>query len=135
MSRPLIILTTKANRETAARWCMNAPVGTRVEFAECRRTDDQNAKMWACLTELARKRPFHNGVKMSPDTYKGMFMHALGHETRFIPTMDGDGVFPLGMRSSRLTIPEMSDLLELLHVFAAREGVPFSNPSEKQETA
>jgi hypothetical protein len=32
-------------------------------------------------------------------------------------------VFPLGFRSSRLTIPEMSDLLELLHAFAAREGV------------
>jgi hypothetical protein len=39
--------------------------------------------------------------------------------------MDGDGVFPLGMRSSRLTIPEMSDLIELLHLFAAREGVTF----------
>jgi hypothetical protein len=52
-----------------------------------------------------------------------MLMHALGHETRFIPTLDGDGVFPLGFRSSRLTIPEMSDLLELLHAFAAREGV------------
>ena len=123
MSRPLVILNTKANRQTAANWCLNAPEGTQVEFRERRRTDDQNAKMWACLTELTRKRPFHNGVKMSPDTYKCMFMHALGHETRFVPTLDGDGVFPLGMRSSRLTIPEMSDLLELLHAFAAREGV------------
>jgi hypothetical protein len=123
VSRPLVILNTKANRQTAANWCMNAPEGTQVEFRERLRTDDQNRKMWASLTDLARQRPFHNGVKMSPDTYKAMLMHALGHETRFIPTLDGDGVFPLGFRSSRLTIPEMSDLLELLQAFAAREGV------------
>jgi hypothetical protein len=123
MPRPLIILNTTANREAAAKWCRTAPDGTQVEFREKRRTDDQNRLMWAELTTLARLRPYHNGVRMSPDTYKCMFMHALGHETRFIPTMDGDGVFPLGMRSSRLTIPEMSDLIELLNAFAAREGV------------
>ena len=130
MSRPLVILNTQANRRTASNWCLNAPEGTQVEFRERRRTDDQNAKMWACLTDLTRKRPFHNGVKMSPDTYKCMLMHALGHETRFIPTLDGDGVFPLGMRSSRLTIPEMSDLIELLHAFAAREGVALSRQEQ-----
>jgi hypothetical protein len=123
MSRPLIILNTPASREAAAKWCRTAPDGTQVEFREKRRTDDQNRLMWAELTTLARLRPYHNGVRMSPDTYKCMFMQALGHETRFIPTMDGDGVFPLGMRSSRLTIPEMSDLIELLNAFAAREGV------------
>ena len=131
MSRPLVILNTKANRETASKWCLNAPDGTQVEFRERRRTDDQNRLMWVELTTLARKRPFHNGVRMSPDTYKCMFMHALGHETRFVPTLDGDGVFPLGMRSSRLTIPEMSDLIELLYAFAAREGVVF----EREEAA
>jgi len=131
MPRPLVNLTTKANRQTAANWCMNAPDGTQVEFREKRRTDDQNRLMWVELTTLARKRPLHNGVKMSPDTYKCMFMQALGHETRFIPTMDGDGVFPLGMRSSRLTIPEMSDLIELLNAFAAREGVTL----EREEAA
>ena len=131
MPRPLINLITKADRQQAANWCLNAPDGTQVEFREKRRTDDQNRLMWVELTTLTRKRPFHNGVKMSPDTYKCMFMQALGHETRFIPTMDGDGVFPLGMRSSRLTIPEMSDLLELMHAFAAREGVTF----EREEAA
>jgi hypothetical protein len=40
-------------------------------------------------------------------------------------------VFPLGMRSSRLTIPEMSDLIELLNAFAAREGVTL----EREEAA
>lgn len=131
MSRPIVILNTKANRATAANWCMNAPEGTQVEFRERLRTDDQNRKMWASLTDLARQRPFHNGVKMNPDTYKAMLMHALGHETRFIPTMDGDGVFPLGFRSSRLTVPEMSDLIELLNAFAAREGVTL----EREEAA
>lgn len=123
MTRPTILLTTTANRDLAARWCRTADAGTTVEFRAPRRTDQQNRLLWAALTTLARLRPFHNGVKMNPDTYKAMFMHALGHEMRFIPTMDGDGVFPLGLRSSRLTIPEMSDLIELLHVFAAREGI------------
>lgn len=125
MSR-LTFFITKSNRATILHEVQRAPEGHCVEFREKRRTDDQNRLMWAELTSLARKRPYHNGVKMNPDTYKCMFMQALGHETRFIPTMDGDGVFPLGMRSSRLTIPEMSDLIELLHAFAAREGVDLS---------
>ena len=54
MSRPLVILNSKANRETAANWCRNAPEGTQVEFRERLRTDDQNRKMWASLTDLAR---------------------------------------------------------------------------------
>ena len=133
MTRPAFTLRTKADREAAARMCMNAPDRTQVEFREQRRTDEQNRKMWACLQDLTRQRPFHHGISMTPDLYKAMLMHALGHEMRFIPTIDGNGMFPLGLRSSRLTIPEMSDLIELAHMFAAREGVTLQSPPEAGE--
>lgn len=54
MSRALVILATRAERERAARWCMTAPVNTRVEFKEAKRTTDQNARMWAMLTDVAQ---------------------------------------------------------------------------------
>ena len=130
MSRALVILDTKAKRETAAGWCRNAPYGTRVEFREAKRSGAQNDRMWAMLTEIARQRPNHHGVKMTADLWKIVFMQALGMELRMMPTLDGDGFFPMGHRSSELSKAEMTDLQNLMEAWAAREGVELREGEE-----
>ena len=35
---------------------------------------------------------------------------------------------PVGYSSKQLTIPQMSDLIELIHMFGARHGVEFREP-------
>jgi len=124
MSRALLILAGDAQRARAVKWIAQAPAGTRLEFKAPRRTLDQNAKMWAMLTEIAAQKE-HCGRKYPPETWKALFLHALGREMQFVPALDGQTFLPLGQRSSDLTKAEMSDLIELLHAWGAENGVVF----------
>ena len=123
MSRPLIILNTRAKRETAARWCMNADDETVVEFRKRKRTDDQNDAFWGLLSQVQRQRKTHNGVKMNKELWRAVFMQAWGSEITFVPTLDGDGMFPMGLRSSQLAVGEMADLITVILAWCAREGL------------
>lgn len=129
MSRALLILTDKATRQRAAAWCLNAPTGCRVEFKEAKRTTDQNALMWASLTELARQVDWH-GVKLSADDWKLMLMAGLNQEMRLVPNIEGNGFVNLGRSSSDLSKAEMGDLIELIFAFGAKHGVVFHDQRE-----
>lgn len=124
MSRATIILTGPDSRARAAAWCRNAPPNTRVEFKEAKRTTDQNALMWASLTEVARQVPWH-GLKLSADDWKLIFMASLNQEMRLVPNIDGTGFVNLGRSSSDLSKAEMGDLIDLIHAFGAKHGVEF----------
>ena len=129
MSRWVFVLS-RSNRELVRKWLDRAPDGFRLEIAEPKRSTDQNAKLWATLTDIARQRPIHNGVKMTPDLYKAVFMQALGREMVMLPTLNGDGFFPIGHRSSELSKAEFSDLLELIHAWAAQNEVALHESEE-----
>jgi hypothetical protein len=133
MSRWTFIIQ-KSNRELIRRWLDKAPAGFRVEIAEPKRSSEQNSKLWATLTEIARQRPTHNGVKMTPDLYKSVFMQALGREMVMLPTLNGDGFFPIGHRSSELSKAEFSDLLELIHAWAATQSITLNDPSDGSDS-
>ena len=121
--RPCVIIRTPQDRGRAVRWVEQAPVGTVVEFKQKGRSNDQNSAMWSVLTQINRQRPVHNGVKMSAVLWKAVFLHALGAELVMLPTLEGDGLFPFGHRSSKLTVSEMSDLIELMIAWAENEGL------------
>ncbi|MFG1399927.1 recombination protein NinB [Roseixanthobacter pseudopolyaromaticivorans] len=129
MSRALVILQSETDRNRAANWARKAPPGTRVEFKQPKRTTDQNARMWAMLTDIARQLPWH-GVKLSPDDWKLIFLDALKREMRLAPNLDGTGFVNLGRSSSDLSKSEMSDLMELMSEFGARHGVVWSDPKD-----
>lgn len=131
MSRALIVLSSTAERERAAKWCRTAPSSTRVEFKEARRSLDQNAMLWASLTDVARQVEWH-GVRLSPDDWKLVFLAALQTETRIVPNLDGTGFVNLS-RSSDLSKAEFSDLIELILKFGAEHGVVFHD--DKVEAA
>lgn len=124
MSRAFLILANQAVRERAHRWVAALPVGTRVEFKEPKRTTDQNARMWAMLTDIATQKE-HFGRRYPTEAWKAIFLHALGKETSFIPALDGAGFLPLGQSSSDLSKREMSDLIEMMKWWGAENGVVF----------
>jgi len=132
MSRVLVIINTVADRQKIAKWAMNVVTGTRVEFKEAKRSTDQNAKMWALLTEVATQVPYR-GIKLSADDYKLLFLDALKREVRMVPNLDGTGFVSLGRSSSDLSKAEFSDLIELIHMFGAQHGVVFAD--ERREVA
>jgi len=116
------------NRETAHRVIDVAPVGSVVNVKPPRRTLDQNALMWAMLSDISRAKP--EGRTLSPDVWKALFLHALDHAQRFEMALDGKGMVPVGFRSSRLSKEQMGDLIAFIQEWAARHGVALQDSNE-----
>jgi hypothetical protein len=131
MSRALITLHGAADRERARALLAKAPTGTRVEFKAAKRTLDQNSRMWAMLTEVARQVEWH-GMKLRPDDWKLIFLDSLKRELRLVPNLDGTAFVNLGRSSSDLTKAEMSELMELIAAFGANHGVTFHDQQTEQ---
>lgn len=85
------------------------------------RTKDQNAKMWAMLNDVARAKP--EGRNWVPETWKAAFMHFLGHQIQFAEGLDNTGPFPVGFRTSRLTVRQMVDLIDCIYKYGDEHGI------------
>lgn len=123
-----VILRGIHARRDAHRLVTRAPEGAVLNIREASRTGEQNDKMWAMLSDIARAKP--QGRVLTTDVWKALFMASCGHQVRFEPTLDGQGVVPL-FRSSRLTKAEFSDLIEAIYAYGAEHGVLWSKPMEK----
>lgn len=126
MGKAVLVLINDEIRAKAKDWVSRAPDGTRLTFVGPKRSLPQNDRLWAMLTEIAQQRPAHQGFKMTPDAWKAVFMQALGAEIVFMPTLDGDGVFPIGHRSSELSKEDFSQLIDLIQAWAAQNAVTLS---------
>jgi hypothetical protein len=122
LTRAVLILRNKADREKAAAWCRNAPDGTRLELKAARRSIEQNSLLWQRLTEVAHQLDWY-GQKLTAEDWKDIFSAAL-RKARVVPGIDG-GFVPLGMRTSDMSKAEMAELLTLMEAFAAERGVVF----------
>lgn len=120
-----IILRGPSQRAIAKRLIDMAPADGVVRISEPKRNEDQNAKMWAMLSDVARARP--EGRRWTPETWKAAFMHSLGHQIQFAEGLDGSGPFPVGFRSSRLTVRQMADLITCIAEYGDRHGVQWSD--------
>jgi hypothetical protein len=130
MTRALLVLSNDTLRAKAADWCRRLPHGTRIEFKAPKRTLDQNAKMWAMLTDISLQLTWH-GIKLSPDDWKLMMLDGLKRELRIVPNIDGTGFVNLGRSSSDLSKQEFIDLIELIAAFGAKHGVIFQDEAER----
>lgn len=121
-----VILRGLEQRALASRLIAAAPQDAVVTIKEGTRTLDQNAMMWACLSDIARAKP--EGRVMSPEMWKAAFMSALGHEIVWQPGIDGSPPFPAGFRTSRMSKSQMADLLTFILAYGDRYGVRWSEP-------
>ena len=100
-----------------------------MKIEEPRRSLDQNSMLWPILHKIATTVPYH-GEYRTPEEYKGLFMHAVGKEVRFLPALDGKGYVPFGMSSSKLSKADFSDLLEFILAWCAENGVDLEDTKE-----
>ena len=119
-----IILDSRYRRDQAHRLVDAAPVGAVLTIAPPKRSTDQNARFWAMLSDISRAKP--DGRMHTPETWKALFLHAMGHASRFEMGLNGEP-FPVGFRSSQLSKAQMSDLMEFMSAWAAEKGIVFSN--------
>lgn len=132
MSRAQLTLSNQSVRERAVHWIEKAPAGTRVIFKDAKRTQAQNDRMWAALTDIASQLLWH-GVKLSTEDWKLLFMDALNQEMRLVPNINGNGFVNLGRSSSSLSKSEFSQIIDLIHAFGAQHNVVFSDPESRRE--
>lgn len=123
MTGQTIILKSQTQREYARRLVLFAPDYAVVNIKAGDRSVDQNAKMWATLSEISRAKP--EGRRHTPEVWKCLFMSACGYAVQFEQGLDGSP-FPVGFRSSKLSKPQMSELLEFIMAYAAKHEVELS---------
>lgn len=113
-------LTTDDVRHKAIQAVCAAPEGYIVEVRAKTRTLAQNARMWAMLSEVSEKVEWY-GKKLEPEEWKDVFTAALKRQD-VVPGIEG-GFVVLGQRTSKMTVAEMGDLMELISAFCAERGV------------
>jgi hypothetical protein len=77
------------------------------------------------LTDVSRQVEWY-GQQLAPEDWKHVFSASLKQQ-RAVPGLDG-GFVVLGQSTSRMTIREMSDLIELMLAFGSERGVKWSDP-------
>jgi len=122
MKRTFILAHQQA-RDNVSRFAQEAAQGIVVTFAEPTRNLEQNAKLWACLSDVANQVEWY-GRKLSPEDWKHLFSSSL-KKLEVVPNLEGSGFVALGLSTSKMTKREMSDLIELIHAFGAERGVTF----------
>lgn len=110
-------------------------VKVAVEEAKPSRTLDQNAKLWAVLHDISRQvRWYVDGKEqlLDPEEWKHILTAGLRKHQRIAQGVEG-GFVILGQRTSRMSIGEMSELIELALAFGAQQGVVWSNDPAVQQ--
>lgn len=122
-----IILTGLSSRQRAENIVNAAPSGSVMTVKPPTRSTEQNARMWAMLSDISRAMP--DGRRLTPDVWKAVFMNACGHAVQFETGLSGEP-FPVGFRSSRLTKGQMGELMDFMEAFAAERGIRLSQQDE-----
>lgn len=125
MTGQTIRLASDAQRIMAKAMIDRAPPNAIVNIREETRTLDQNAKMWAMLSDVSRSKP--NGRMMTTERWKAVFMQACGHAVQFEIGLDG-APFPIGYSTSKLTKAQMGDLITFIYQWGDENSVKWSEP-------
>lgn len=129
MGKMTVHLRGDRQRDYARGLIERAPVDAVVTISEPRRSLDQNAKMWAMLTDLWQWGK-ENGIVVdekvvTPEDWKLLMMRAADFPMKRMAGLDGE-MFDIGYSSSNLTKSEMSDLIESTYAWGTQRGVRWS---------
>ena len=86
------------------------------------RSLNQNRMMWANLEDIAQQVIWY-GVKLTKEEWKDVLTAALKKQ-KVVPGIEG-GFVIIGARTSKMTVPEMTELIELSTAFGTQLGVKF----------
>lgn len=94
------------------------------------RSLEANRKMWAMLNDLSKQVEWPvDGLvqKITAEEWKDILTAATKSELRMAAGVNGGVVF-LGVRTSKMTIKQMNDLIEYLYAFGSERDVIWSEP-------
>lgn len=134
-NKKTIIIREQRNKDYAISLIRQLPFdpiykNTIEEYTDSR-TLEQNAKMWACLTDISKQVEWY-GRYLTKTVWKEIITASLkGQET--VPGLDGNFVV-IGASTSKMSIKEMCDVITCALAFGDSKGVKFKDPKEKYYT-
>lgn len=128
MSKLTVRLVGQSQRDHAKRLIDRAPDDFVMKLAEEARSEAQNRLMWPLIKDMRDQIP--GMAEYNADDTKLRFLHQLGQELRFLPALEGAGMFPVGQRSSTLSKSQFAALLTLMFAWGDRHGVIWSQRSQ-----
>mgnify|MGYP002712974777 CR=1 FL=1 len=108
------------------------PAKVLVGAYQKRRSLDQNAKLWAMLTDISVQVEWPVDGRMQrlpPEDWKEILTAGLNRHQRIAAGVDG-GFVSLGARTSRMTVAEMKELLDFVDYFGGEHEVQWSELEE-----
>lgn len=118
-----LTITGDLARQAISRYLADAPIGHVVTIAEPTRNLEQNALLWALLTDVSEQVDWY-GNKLSNENWKDVFTASLKRQ-KVVPGLDG-GFVVCGQSTSKMSKAEFSELCELILAFGAENGVRFN---------
>ena len=116
----------KALQLYVSKWSLANPVQADFSLYKKRRSNDQNSKMWAMLTDVSRQMKWYDEW-LTKENWKDMFTASLKKQ-RAVPGVDG-GFVVLGTSTRDMSTSDISDLIELMNVFASENEVVWTDES------
>jgi hypothetical protein len=122
--KKIVVLNSEIDRQRALAITGALPLTPvyEIEIREHKstRSREQNDKMWATLAEISAQVVWH-GQKLTPEEWKDVFTAAL-KRLKVVPGVDG-GFVVIGAHTSKMTIAEMSEMIEFATAFGCQQGV------------
>lgn len=101
------------------------------------RSLEQNALMWAMLTDISEQLPWQDWqrreITMSKDEWKDFLTATFKREQRMVMGEDGASFVLVGSRTRTMTVSEMAEFITFIEAFALQRGVALSVAPPKQE--
>jgi hypothetical protein len=132
MRAQTVRLVGESQRNYAHRLIDSAPAGWVMKLAAETRRDAQNRKLHPMIQDCINQTERFKGYSM--EDAKLTFMNALRSEMRFLPSLEGQGAFPVGSKTSTLTVEQFSGLIEVISEWGARNGVRWSEPHDTRSS-
>lgn len=83
------------------------------------RSSAQNRRMWSMLNDVAQQVEW-GGEKLDAEDWKDLITAALNREQKLVRGLNG-GLVALGSRTSRMTIAEMTEVMDYLSAWGAQQ--------------
>ena len=121
-------------RQIAAAYCESLPDAWTATFRPPRRTDAASARMHAMCGDLS-KQVLWCGARLSTEDWKRVAT-AMLKKDRFIRDVNdegqpGNGLIVIGAATREMSGKQLSEIIEWLSWFGAKNGVVWSDEAEK----
>lgn len=127
--RQVFRLVHPTARQMASRAVINAPDGFVCEIKPRTRSLDQNAKLHAMFTDVARQASLH-GRRLTAIQWKTIFISAhataTGLGSDMVPGLEGEFV-NIRESSASMTVGRMNSLIEYMHAWGAENGIAWTD--------